>query len=102
MGRDNLSAKSHDTKNPRKLGFVSLSVARARPIGRTLNLNKRRVLLTAIVTSIRNTIHNFYMTEMPKFIFRKKEIQILTRFGDLTALQQGICCMLLFVTWMEH
>ena len=29
MGRDNLSAKSHDTKNPRKLDFVSLSVAKA-------------------------------------------------------------------------
>ena len=37
MGRDNLSAKSHDTENLRKLGFVSLSVARAWPIGRTLN-----------------------------------------------------------------
>ena len=46
MGRDNLSAKSHDTKNPRKLGFVSVSVARAWPIGRTLNLNKLRVLAT--------------------------------------------------------
>ena len=29
MGRDKLSAKSHDTKNPRKLDFVSLSVAKA-------------------------------------------------------------------------
>ena len=37
MGCDNLSTKSHDTKNLRGLGFVSLSVARAWPIRRTLN-----------------------------------------------------------------
>ena len=29
--------------------------------------------------------------EIPKFLFRKKEIQILTRFGDFTTIQEGIC-----------
>jgi len=38
MGHNNLSAKSHDTENLRKLHFVSLSVVRAwQPIKWTLN-----------------------------------------------------------------
>ena len=53
---------------------------RARPFGQTLSWNKH---LTAIVTSIRDIIHNSYITEIPKFLFRK-EIQILTCFGDFT------------------
>ena len=53
IGRDNLSAKSHDTENLRKLDFVSLSVARAwQPIGRTSNSNPS----TLYNYSIRNVI----------------------------------------------